>query len=98
MSVRTKKDELFEKAKEYEQRQRERYDLDLADKRFIGTGNYTWNQAGNLDEIVEKAKKRREEKGIIASSKDLNAERWQEIFKRQDDDDPEDQACAICSL
>ena len=90
--------ELFEKAKEYEQRQRERYDLDLADKRFIGTGNYTWNQAGNLDEIVEKAKKRREEQGIIASSKDLNTERWQEIFKRQDEDDPEDQACAICSL
>jgi hypothetical protein len=90
--------ELFEKAKEYEQRQRERYDLDVADKRYVGTGNYTWSQAGTLDEVVQKAKKRREEQGIIASSKDASGERWQEIFKEQDDDDPEDQACLICSL
>ena len=90
--------ELFEKAKEYERRQRERYDLDIADKRLIGTGQYTWSQAGTLDEVVAKAEKRRAEKGIIATSNDKSSVRWQEIFKEQDDDDPEDQACLICSL
>jgi 3'-phosphoadenosine 5'-phosphosulfate sulfotransferase (PAPS reductase)/FAD synthetase len=90
--------ELFEKAKEYEERQRERYDMDVADKRLVGSGSYTWSQAGTLDEVVAKAEKRREEQGIIASSKDASAERWQEIFKEQDEDDPEDQACLICSL
>ena len=54
---------LFEKAKEYEKRQRERYDLDIADKRFIGSGNYTWSKAGTLDEVV-KAEKRRAEKEL----------------------------------
>ena len=90
--------QLFEKAKEYEQRQRERYDLDIADKRFVGSGNYTWSQAGTLDEVVAKAEKRRAEKGIIASSNDISSNRWQDILKEQDDDDPEDQACLICSL
>jgi len=90
--------QLFEKAKEYEQRQRERYDLDIADKRFVGSGNYTWSQAGTLDEVVAKAEKRRAEKGIIATSNDSKSSRWQDILKQQDDDDPEDQACLICSL
>ena len=90
--------ELFEKAKEYEKRQRERYDMDVADKRFVGSGTYTWSQAGTLDEVVAKAEKRRAEKGIIASSSDVNTARWQDVFKDQDDDDPEDQACLICSL
>jgi 3'-phosphoadenosine 5'-phosphosulfate sulfotransferase (PAPS reductase)/FAD synthetase len=90
--------QLFEKAKEYEQRQRERYDLDIADKRFVGSGNYTWSQAGTLDEVVAKAEKRRAEKGIIAFSNDISSNRWQDILKEQDDDDPEDQACLICSL
>lgn len=89
---------LFEKAREYEQRQRERYDLDIADKRFVGSGNYTWSQAGTLDEVVAKAEKRRAEKGIIATSNDSKSSRWQDILKQQDDDDPEDQACLICSL
>ena len=89
---------LFEKAKQYELRQRERYDLDVADKRLMGNGNYTWSQGGTIEEIAAKALKRREEKGIIASSNDLSSTRWQDILKQQDDDDPEDQACLICSL
>ena len=89
--------ELFEKAKQYEQRQRKRYDMDLAEKRYVGTGNYTWSNDGTLDELVVKAEKRRAEKGIIASSKDAPIT-WQEAYKKQDDDDPEDQACLICSL
>ena len=90
--------ELFKKAKQYELRQRERYDLDVADKRLMGNGNYTWSQGGTIEEIAAKALKRREEKGIIASSNDLSSTRWQDILKQQDDDDPEDQACLICSL
>jgi 3'-phosphoadenosine 5'-phosphosulfate sulfotransferase (PAPS reductase)/FAD synthetase len=90
--------ELFEKAKEYEERQRERYDMDGADKRLVRSGTYTWSQAGTLDEVVAKAEKRRAEKGIIASSNDVSSTRWQDILKQQDDDDPEDQACLICSL
>ena len=89
---------LFEKAKQYELRQRERYELDVADKRLMGSGNYTWSQGGTIEEIAAKALKRREEKGIIASSKDVPPRRWQDILKQQDDDDPEDQACLICSL
>ena len=89
---------LFEKAKQYELRQRERYDLDVANKRLMGNGNYTWSQGGTIEEIAAKALKRREEKGIIASSNDLSSTRWQDILKQQDDDDPEDQACLICSL
>jgi len=90
--------ELFEKAKTYEQRQRKRYDMDVAEKRYVGTGNYTWSPAGTLDEIVAKAEKRRAEKGIIASSKDTSTVSWQDKLKEMDDDDPEDQACLICSL
>ena len=89
---------LFEKAKQYELRQRERYELDVADKRLMGNGNYTWSQGGTIEEIAAKALKRREEKGIIASSNDAPPRRWQDILKQQDDDDPEDQACLICSL
>ena len=89
--------ELFAKAKQYEQRQRQRYDLDTGEKRLIGTGNYTWSQAGTLDEIVAKAEKRRAEKGVIASSK-ATPVRWQDALKNADEDDPEDQACLICSL
>ena len=98
MGLKENHPELFEKAKEYEQRQRERYDMDIADKRLVGSGTYTWSQAGTLDEVVAKAEKRREEKGIIASTSDLGSVRWQEIFKEKDDDDPEEQACLICSL
>lgn len=89
--------ELFEQAKQYEQRLRERYDLDIADKRFVGSGSYTWSNQGTLDEVVAKAKHKRDEMGVIASSKDSKS-RWQDLFKEQDDDDPEDQACLICSL
>ena len=90
--------ELFGKAKEYEQRIRERYDLSTASKREVGNGNYTWNQAGTLDEIVEKAKEKREKEGIIASSKNTELKRWQDLLKEEDEDDPEDKACLICSL
>ena len=89
--------ELFERAKEYEQRPRERYDMETASKRQVGSGRYTWNQAGTLDEVVAKAEEQRAKQGIIASSKQSERLTWQEELKRQEDDDPEDQSCLICS-
>ena len=90
--------ELFEKAKEYEQRLRERYDISTASKKTMSNNGYTWNQAGTLDEIVEKAQEKREKEGIIATSKDGQYKKWQDIFKEEEEDDEEDKACLICSL
>ena len=89
--------ELFEQAKLYEMRKRERYDLDVASTSLVGSGNYTWSREGTLDELVTKAEKRRKELGVIASTADKN-KRWQDLLLEQDEDDPEDQACLICSL
>lgn len=60
----------------------------------IEAGNgYTWNQSGTLDEIVKKAEKKESEN---INEKKTSMIRWQDKLK--DDDDPEDQACIICSL
>jgi len=86
---------LFEKAKDYEQRKRERFDWE-AGKTDAGGHGYTWSSQGTLEELVARAEKREKEQGIIVSSKTT---RWQEILQEQlEDDDPEDQACLICSL
>ena len=87
--------ELFEKAKEYENRERKKFDWAQGDV-AISYG-YTWSSQGTLDEIVARAEKREQEKGIIARSGVVNA-RWQEALRQTVDDDPEDQACTICSL
>ena len=89
--------ELFERAKRYEMRKRERYDLDVASTSLVGSGNYTWSSEGTLDELVTKAEKHRKELGVIASTADKN-KRWQDLLLEQDEDDPEDQARLICSL
>ncbi len=89
--------ELYERAKQYENSKRERYDLHTASKRVVGGGNYTWSQEGALDEIVARAEKRRAESGLIATSAGRNR-RWQDALLDADEDDPEDQACLICSL
>ena len=57
---------------------------------------YTWSSQGTIDELVAKAEKREKEQGIISSDK--GNVRWQDALKNQDDEDPEDQACIICSL
>jgi 3'-phosphoadenosine 5'-phosphosulfate sulfotransferase (PAPS reductase)/FAD synthetase len=88
---------LFEEAKAYESRHRERYNLEDAEVVKVGNGQYTWSQAGTLDEVVAKAEKKRAELGIIASSRDIAKARWQDILENEDDD-PEDQACLMCSL
>ncbi len=76
--------ELFEKAKEIE--------------KTSGNG-YTWVQGKTLDEVVARAEEREKEEGIISKSSSINEKKWQEVLRyQQDDDDPEDQACLICSL
>lgn len=58
------------------------------------SGNgYTWVQGMNLDEVVKRAEER---EGLSSNNKEII--RWQDKFKQQVDDDPEDQACLICSL
>ncbi|MCR9106003.1 MAG: phosphoadenosine phosphosulfate reductase family protein [Gammaproteobacteria bacterium] len=87
--------ELFEKAKDYENRKRERFDWETG-KSDAGGYGYTWSSQGDLEELVARAEKREKEQGIIVSS---TTQRWQDILIDQgEDDDPEDQACLICSL
>ena len=86
---------LFEKAKAFEERERKKYSWKDGKVDIAGHG-YTWSSQGSLDELVAKAEKREKEKGIIA--KDSGPSRWQDAMQQWDDDDPEDQACLICSL
>src|SRR5690554_590008 len=87
--------ELFEKAKSFENKLRKKYDWKDGEVEIPNTG-YTWSSQGTLDEIVARAEKREKELGIIATSK--TTARWQDVLRAEDDDDPEDQSCLICSL
>lgn len=88
--------ELFERAREYEQRLRTKYDWKDGEVPIKGHG-YTWSSQGTIDELVARAEKREKELGIIATSK-KSSEKWQETLKNMMDDDPYDQACLVCSL
>lgn len=85
---------LFEKAKEYEQKVRTKYNWKEGEIPVGGRG-YTWSSQGTIDEIVARAEERERRSGIIASSKS-GSERWQESLRELEDE--EDQACIICSL
>ncbi len=85
---------LFDKAKAFENRIRTKYDWKDGEVGFGGHG-YTWSSQGTLEELVERAKVR-EEKGFI--TQDKKNVRWQDTLREGEDDDPEDQACVICSL
>jgi 3'-phosphoadenosine 5'-phosphosulfate sulfotransferase (PAPS reductase)/FAD synthetase len=87
--------ELYEKAKGFEKRKREKFDWVDGIQEIAGHG-YTWSSQGSIDELVERAERREAAKGIISSDK--GSARWQDLLKEQEDDDPEDQACSICSL
>lgn len=87
--------ELFEKARQFELVERKKYDWKEGPVAIKGHG-YTWSSQGNIDELVARAEKKEKEKGIIATSK--ATERWQNALRDSMDDDPEDQACLICSL
>ena len=84
--------ELFEKAKQFEQRVRTKYDWKDGEVPIKGHG-YTWSSQGTIDELVARAEKKEKETKTIAPT-----ERWQDTLKQAMDDDPEDQACLICSL
>jgi len=96
---------LFEQARQFELREREKYDWKDGKVDIKGHG-YTWNSQGSLDELVARAEKREKEQlekqkqdqeaGIIA--KTSGTVRWQEALRNDEDDDPEDGACLICSL
>jgi hypothetical protein len=88
--------ELFEKARQYEQRLRTKYDWKDGEVPVKGHG-YTWSSQGTVDEMVERAEKREKELGIIATNK-KSSEKWQDTLKNMIDDDPYDQACLVCSL
>lgn len=86
---------LFEKAKEFENKVRTKYDWKEGEVEFGGHG-YTWSSQGSIEELVKRAELR-EIKNINKTNK-IN-DRWQDVLRYQeDDDDPEEQACLICSL
>lgn len=98
LGLKEKHPALFEKAKQFEQVSRQRFEWDGRGLSDVGGYGYTWSSQGNLDELVERARKRREEKGILATSSDSKS-RWQDALRYDgDDEDPEDQSCLICSL
>jgi 3'-phosphoadenosine 5'-phosphosulfate sulfotransferase (PAPS reductase)/FAD synthetase len=88
--------ELFEKARAYEKREREKYDWADGKQAIAGHG-YTWSSQGSIDELVARAEAKEKKNGVIAKSNNTN-ERWQVTLRNAVDDDPEDQACMICSL
>jgi len=65
-------------------------------ERIVSGKGYTWHQSGTLEEIVIRA----EEKELSENKKCKKEKiKWQDILKNEmEDDDPEDQACLICSL
>lgn len=89
--------ELFEKAKAFERRKREKFDWKDGKTEIAGHG-YTWSSQGSIDELVAKAEAREKKQGIIVKS-DSSSKRWQDVLRYSEvDEDPEDQACLICSL
>jgi len=86
--------ELFEKAKEFEGRAREKYIFGEGLRTF-GTGFYTWREEGPLDEVITKAEE--DEKKNTGKQKKVKLD-WKQELLNEEDDDPEDQACLICSL
>ena len=76
--------ELFEDAKRIE--------------REAGNG-YTWVNGKTLDEVVARAEEREAKEGVIGRFSSSSGKRWQDVLREGGpDDDPEDQACLICSL
>ncbi len=60
---------------------------------------YTWVQGRTLEQVVERAEEREKEAGGRSVKNKQSIVRWQDKIRYEDDDDdPEDQACVICSL
>ncbi len=88
--------DLFEKARQYENRLREKFDWKDG-KIPVEAKGFTWSPEGTIEQRVARAEEREKTQGLIASSNG-NSERWQDSVRAMVDDDPEDQACLICSL
>lgn len=56
---------------------------------------YTWVQGKSLDEVIERAEERERQGVLHRCSEGVT---WQEKLESREDDEPEDQACLICSL
>lgn len=88
--------ELFKKALEMENNVGQRKFDWGAGERIVSGKGYTWHQSGTLEEIVIKAEGKE-----LSENRPCKKERkkWQDVLKNEkEDDDPEDQACLICSL
>ena len=84
LGLKRRHPELFEKAVKIEKES--------------GQG-YTWVQGRTLEQVVERAEERENETGSNSVKHKQSIVRWQEKIRYEsDDDDPEDQACVICSL
>jgi len=87
---------LFEQAVEIENSVSKRgFDWDKGKRKDVGQG-YTWSQAGPLSEVVKRAEDH--EKNNRNFVKEKKNKSWQEVIKQGKDDDPDDQACTMCSL
>ena len=87
---------LFEQAVEIENSVSKRsFDWDKGERKDVGQG-YTWSQAGPLSEVVKRAEDHeKNNRSFIQQKKNKS---WQEVLKDGEDDDPDDQACTMCSL
>ena len=87
--------ELYDKAKAIEDTVHVKgFDWNTGERKVVKKG-YTWSEVGTLDVVVNLAEKREAEG---KKHKPKETRRWQDIVKEQDEDDPEDKACIICSL
>ncbi len=96
LGLKRRHPELFQKALDMEKNVGKRkFDWGTAERIKAGNG-YTWNQSGSLEEIVIRA----EEKELSDNKTNTKVRiKWQDVLRNEmDDDDPEDQACLICSL
>ena len=96
LGLKRRHPELFQKALEMEKNVGQRkFDWGTGERIESGNG-YTWNQSGTLEEIVIRAEEKELTGSKITRKKKV---KWQDVLKNEmDDDDPEDQACLICSL
>ena len=84
MGLKRNHPKLFENAKRIE--------------REAGNG-YTWVNGKSLDDVVARAEERERTEGVIGRFSGTTGRRWQDVLRdEKQDDDPEDQACLICSL
>ena len=89
LGLRRKHPDLFRKAMEYEN---ESYDPATGRK-------YTWMEQMSLEELDRNAPELEAAAALASTGKKSPKQGdWKSIVLAREDDDPEDQACAICSL